>query len=64
MEVPHNDALVITVLIDTSSVKQILVDPGISSEIMSYSLFQQHKLFGSQIRKDDTPIVGFNRRHC
>ena len=37
---PHNDALVITLMIATWDVRKVLIDPGSSSEIMYKNLYR------------------------
>lgn len=43
-QVPHNDALVVTVQIGTQDVRRARVDQGSSAEVMYYSLFKQLKI--------------------
>lgn len=45
IQLPHNNALVITLRIGTFNVRHILLDQGNSAEVMYYSLFKDLKLF-------------------
>ena len=60
IDAPHNDALVLTVNINTFDVKRVLIDLGSSSEITYHSLFEKLKLPATQIRSVDAPIFSFN----
>ena len=57
---PHNDALVVTLAINNFDVKRILIDPGASTEIMYFDLFQNLGLTEKDLTLVLTPLVGFN----
>lgn len=59
VDTPHNDALVITVNINTFDVKRVLIDPKSSSEIMYHNMFKKLKLPPSQVKNADSPIFSF-----
>lgn len=48
-DTPHNDALVLTVNINTWDVKRILVDSDSSSEVMYKNLYDKFKLSKNKI---------------
>lgn len=60
-QVPHNDALVVTVQIETQDIRRALLDQGSSAEVMYYSLFKQHKIPETDFRPIEVLLVGFNR---
>ncbi|XP_059310915.1 uncharacterized protein LOC132062348 [Lycium ferocissimum] len=56
---PHNDALVISILIFKSQVKRILIDPGSSANIIRWRVVEQLKLL-DQIIPVARVLSGFN----
>ena len=56
---PHNDAIIITLLIADYSIKRVLVDNGSSTDILYYPAFQQMNLGRDQLRPVHSPLVGF-----
>ncbi|XP_058219448.1 uncharacterized protein LOC131330008 [Rhododendron vialii] len=61
VQLPHNDALVVTLHIGTFNVWRVLVDQGSSAEVMYYSLFKDLKLSENDLRPSVVPLIGFNR---
>ncbi|XP_058219380.1 uncharacterized protein LOC131329949 [Rhododendron vialii] len=61
IQLPHNDALVITLRIRTFNVRRILVDQGSSAEVMYYSLFKDLKLSDTDLHPSEVPLIGFSR---
>ncbi|XP_058216637.1 uncharacterized protein LOC131327491 [Rhododendron vialii] len=59
VQLPHTDALVITVTIDRSTVQRVLIDQGSSADIMFYSTFQSLGLSPAQLRTASTPLISF-----
>ena len=57
---PHNDPLVITLMIEGFNIKRILVDNGSSADIIYLSAFQQLKLDPRRLRPFDSPLISFN----
>ena len=57
---PHDDAIVITLLITDYTTKRVLVDNGSSADILYYTAFQQMKLGRDQLRPMYSPLVGFS----
>ena len=56
---PHDDAIVITLLIADYITRRVLVDNGSSADILYYPAFQQMKLGRDQLRPVNSPLVGF-----
>ena len=57
---PHNDPLVIMILIEGFNTRRILVDNGSSADIIYLSAFQQLKLDQRRLRPFDSPLVSFS----
>ena len=56
---PHDDAIVITLLIADYSTRRVLVDNESSADILYYPAFQQMNLGREQLRPVHSPLVGF-----
>ena len=56
---PHDDAIVITLLIAEYTTRRVLVDNGSSADILYYPAFQQMRLGWDQLRLVNSPLVGF-----
>ena len=56
---PHDDAIIITLLITDYTTRRVLVDNGSSSDILYYPAFQQMKLGRDQLHLVNSPLVGF-----
>ena len=56
---PHDDAIIITLLITNYTTRKMLVDNGSSIDILYYPVFQQMRLGRDQIRPVSSPLVGF-----
>ena len=56
---PHDDAIVITLLIVDSTTKRVLVDNESLADILYYPTFQQMRLGRDQLRPVNSPLVGF-----
>ena len=56
---PHDDAIVITLLIADYITRRVLVDNGSSTDILYYPAFQQMKLGRDQLHPVYSPLVGF-----
>ena len=56
---PHDDAIVITLIIADYSTRRVLVDNGSSADILYYPTFQQMNLGRDQLRPVHSPLVGF-----
>ena len=56
---PHDDAIVITLLIADYTTRSLLVDNGSSADILYYPAFQQMRLGRDQLCPVNSPLVGF-----
>ena len=56
---PHDDAIIITLLIADYTTKRVLVDNGSSADILYYPAFQQMNLGRDQLRPMHSPLVNF-----
>ena len=56
---PHDDAIVITLLIADYSTRRVLVDNGSSADILYYPAFQQMNPEREQLCPVHSPLVGF-----
>ena len=56
---PHDDAILITLLITDYTTRRVLVDNGSSADILYYPAFQQMNLGRDQLRPVHSPLVGF-----
>ena len=56
---PHDDAIVITLLIADYTTRRVLVDNGSSADILYYPAFQQMRLGRDQFRPVCSPLIGF-----
>ena len=56
---PHDDAIVITLLIVDYTTGRVLVDNGSSADILYYLAFQQIRLGQDQLRPVNSPLVSF-----
>ena len=56
---PHDDAIVITLLIADYTTRRVLMDNGSSADILYYPAFQQMRLGRDQLRPVCSPLVGF-----
>jgi hypothetical protein len=60
VQLPHSDALVITLRIGEFDVKRVLIDPGSSVEIMYESLFRGLGLGKKDLSRTEGPLSGFS----
>ena len=56
---PHDDAIVITLLIADYITRRVLVDNRSSADILYYPAFQQMRLGRDQLHLVNSPLVGF-----
>ena len=57
---PHDDPLVIMIMIEGFNTRRVLVDNGSSADIIYLSVFQQLKLDQRRLRPFDSPLVSFS----
>ena len=58
---PHDDAIVITLLIADYTTRRVLVDNRSLADILYYPAFQQMRLGRNQYRPVCSPLIGFGR---
>ena len=56
---PHDDAIVITLLIADYTTRRVSVDNGSSADILYYPAFQQMRLGRDLLRPACSPLIGF-----
>ena len=56
---PHDDAIVITLLIADYTTRRVLVDNGSSTDILYFPAFQQMRLGRDRLHPVSSPVVGF-----
>ena len=56
---PHDDAIIITLLIADYTTRRVFVDNGSLADILYYPAFQQMRLGRDQLRPVNSPLVGF-----
>ena len=56
---PHDDAIVITLLITDYTTRRVLINNGSSTDILYYPAFQQMRLGRDQLRPVCSPLIGF-----
>ena len=56
---PHDDAIVIILLIVDYTTRRVLVDNGSLADILYYPAFQQMRLERDQLRLVCSPLIGF-----
>ena len=57
---PHDDHLVIMLIIEGFNTRRILVDNGSSTDIIYLSTFQQLKLDPGRLHPFESPLISFN----
>ena len=57
---PHDDAIVITLLIADYTTRKVLIDNESSADILYYLAFQQMRLKRDQLHLVNSPLVGFS----
>ena len=56
---PHDDAIIITLLIANYTIRRVLVDNGSSADILYYLAFQEMRLRRDLLHSVNSPLVGF-----
>ncbi len=59
VETPHDDVVVISMIVNKFDVKRVLVDNGSSANVLYYHAYQKMGSTGSQLRRINAPLVGF-----
>ena len=57
---PHDDPLVIMLMIEGFNTRRVLVDNGSSEDIIYLSTFQQLKLDPKRLRPFEPPLISFS----
>ncbi|XP_010262512.1 PREDICTED: uncharacterized protein LOC104601030 [Nelumbo nucifera] len=61
VQYPHDDALIVKMIINDFKVKRILVDSGSSTDILFLEAFKKMQLERKDLQPTDVPLVGFSR---
>ncbi|GAV77012.1 hypothetical protein CFOL_v3_20484 [Cephalotus follicularis] len=59
VRLPHNDPVVVTLMVELFTTKRILIDSGSSADILYKHAFDQLKIPVDQLKPVKTPLVGF-----
>ncbi|GAV78298.1 hypothetical protein CFOL_v3_21766, partial [Cephalotus follicularis] len=59
IRLPHDDSVVVTLLVELFTMKRILIDSGSSADILYKHAFDQLRIPADQLKPVKTPLVGF-----
>ncbi|GAV77937.1 LOW QUALITY PROTEIN: hypothetical protein CFOL_v3_21405, partial [Cephalotus follicularis] len=59
VHLPHDDPVVVTLLVELFTMKRILIDSGSSVDILYKHAFDQLRIPADQLKPVKTPLVGF-----
>ncbi|GAV88792.1 hypothetical protein CFOL_v3_32213, partial [Cephalotus follicularis] len=59
VRLPHDDPVVVTLLVELFTMKRILIDSGSSADILYKHVFDQLRIPADQLNPVKTPLVGF-----
>ncbi|GAV57849.1 hypothetical protein CFOL_v3_01385, partial [Cephalotus follicularis] len=59
VRLPHDDPVVVTLLVELFTMKRILIDNGSSADILYKHAFDQLRIPANQLKPVKTPLVGF-----
>ncbi|GAV61738.1 hypothetical protein CFOL_v3_05264, partial [Cephalotus follicularis] len=59
VRLPHDDPVVVTLLVELFTMKRILIDSGSSADILYKHAFDQMRIPVDQLKTVKTPLVGF-----
>ncbi|GAV71473.1 LOW QUALITY PROTEIN: hypothetical protein CFOL_v3_14967, partial [Cephalotus follicularis] len=59
VRLPHDDPVVVTLLVELFTMKRILIDNGSSADILYKHAFDQLRIPADQLKPVKTPLVGF-----
>ncbi|GAV65856.1 hypothetical protein CFOL_v3_09370, partial [Cephalotus follicularis] len=59
VRLPHDDLVVVTLLVEIFTMKMILIDSGSSTDILYKHAFDQLRIPADQLKPVKTPLVGF-----
>ncbi|XP_059663776.1 uncharacterized protein LOC132309488 [Cornus florida] len=60
VQLPHEDPLVISLLVANCMIRRVLIDPGSSANIITKTVFEQLEIPSSSIRPTSSPLMGFD----
>ncbi|XP_059654606.1 uncharacterized protein LOC132301366 [Cornus florida] len=60
VQLPHDDPLVISLLVANCMIQRVLIDPGSSANIITKTVFEQLEIPSSSIRPTSSPLMGFD----
>ncbi|XP_059663709.1 uncharacterized protein LOC132309414 [Cornus florida] len=60
VQLPHEDPLVISLLVANCMIRRVLIDPGSSANIITKTVFEQLEIPSSSIRPTSSSLMGFN----
>ncbi|XP_059635808.1 uncharacterized protein LOC132277990 [Cornus florida] len=60
VQFPHEDPLVISLLVANCMIKRVLIDPGSSANIITKAVFEQLEIPSLSIRPTSSPLKGFD----
>ncbi|XP_059629698.1 uncharacterized protein LOC132272598 [Cornus florida] len=60
VQLPHEDSLVISLLVENCMIKRVLIDLGSRANIITKAVFEQLKIPSSSIRPTSSPLMGFD----
>ncbi|GAV59516.1 hypothetical protein CFOL_v3_03047, partial [Cephalotus follicularis] len=59
VRLPHDDPVVVTLLVELFTMKRILIDSGSSTDVLYKHAFDQLRIPTDQLKPVKTPLVGF-----
>ncbi|GAV76045.1 hypothetical protein CFOL_v3_19520, partial [Cephalotus follicularis] len=59
VRLPHDDPVVVTLLVELFTMKRILIDNGSSADILYKHAFDQLRILADQLKPVKTPLIGF-----
>ncbi|GAV83663.1 LOW QUALITY PROTEIN: hypothetical protein CFOL_v3_27109, partial [Cephalotus follicularis] len=59
VRLPHDDPVVVTLLVELFTMKRILIDNGSSADILYKHAFDQLRIPADQLKPVKTPLIGF-----
>ncbi|GAV77635.1 hypothetical protein CFOL_v3_21106, partial [Cephalotus follicularis] len=59
VRLPHDDPVVVTLLVELFTMKRIIIDSGSSADILYKHVFDQLRIPADQLKPVKTPLVGF-----
>ncbi len=59
VEIPHDDAVVVFMVVNKFDVKRVLIDNGSSANVLYFDAYSRMGMTGKQLRRMNAPLVGF-----